>query len=129
MTCQPSLGTIRNSAASLATVLCDKPREGFFVKYALALSLVAISGIAFAGDCGDCASGRQGLFARRAERRAARSSCASSACESSTAKVMEEAPAVIRRESVYKTSKVGERTVIAPAGQFQTVNPAASKTK
>lgn len=76
-----------------------------------ALALVAVSGVVFAGDCGDCA-GRQGLLARRADRKASRSCCSAPA----TSSVVTEEPAVIRTEAIYQTRKVGEKVTIVPAG-------------
>jgi hypothetical protein len=41
--------------------------------------------------------------------------------------VCTEQPAVIRTESVYKTTKVGEKVTIVPAGAAQTVQPKSGK--
>ena len=85
----------------------------------LALAALVSSGIAFAGDCANCSSGG-GLFSRRAERREARATArASSSCSSAstaTASLYTEQPAVIRTESVYKTTKVGDKVTIVPSG-------------
>lgn len=91
------------------------------------LALLTSSTIAIAGDCGNCASGRQGLFARRAERKAARSSCASGSC--STAEVVEETvqPAEIRTTSKTAvktiTGPTQKSTVIVPTGAAKAVAP------
>jgi len=92
------------------------------------LALIASSTLAIAGDCGDCASGgRQGLFARRAERKAARSSCAS------TAEMVTETqqPAVIITRTVQPvktiTGPAKKTTTITPTGAAQAVPPKASK--
>ena len=67
----------------------------------LGLGLVA-AGAGFAGDCADCAP--KGLLARRAERRAARHAV--------PVTVVEEKPAIIKTESVYR--KVGEKVTVVP---------------
>lgn len=87
------------------------------MKSIVALGLLTVSGVAFAGDCGGLFSG---FGSRRANRREARAavagSCANGSCGSaSTAKTVEETPAVIRTESVYQTRKVAEKVTIAPA--------------
>jgi hypothetical protein len=88
------------------------------------LALLASSTLAIAGDCG---AGRQGLFARRAERRAARSSCAS--CES--AEVVSETvqPAEIRttKSTPVKTitGPTSTKTVIVPTGAAKSVAPSS----
>lgn len=96
-----------------------------------ALSLVAVlafAGVSLAGDCGSAVAsdgcGRQGLLARRAERRAARSSCG---CEPATATLETVQPAEIRTQTIYKTTKVGERVTIVPTGSTQTVQPSTTK--
>jgi|GEM_PF-4318439 len=90
-------------------------------------SLILATSLSLAGDCGDCAGGRQGLFARRAERKAARSSCAS------TAEMVTETqqPAVITTRTVQPvktiTGPAKKTTTITPTGAAQAVQPKASK--
>ena len=90
-------------------------------------SLLLATSLSLAGDCGDCASGRQGLLARRAERKAARSAC--STCES-TAEVVSE---TVQAAEIRTTSKqavktitgpVKKSTVIVPVGAAKSVAPA-----
>lgn len=71
---------------------------------ALFLGLVVVSA-SVAGDFGD-------RLGRRALRRCRGNDCAG--CVSNT-KVVEETPAVIRKESIYQTKKVGEKITIVPA--------------
>jgi len=71
---------------------------------ALFLGLVAVSG-SIAGEFGD-------RLGRRSLRRCRTADCA--ACVSD-AKVVEETPAVIRKESIYQTRKIGEKITIVPA--------------
>lgn len=117
------------------------------MKSLFALPLVAISGIAFAGEksapvvtqqavvvsSSDCASASRlggcggGLLSRRAERREARVASRSCGCSAATATVCTEQPAIIRTESIYRTTKVGEKTTIVPAGAAQTVQPKSGK--
>ena len=91
-------------------------------------ALLLSASLSLAGDCGDCASGgRQGLLARRAERKAARSSCAS------TAEMVTETqqPAVITTRTVQPVKTITgpkrSTTVITPAGAAQAVQPKGSK--
>ena len=91
-------------------------------------SLILATSLSLAGDCGDCASGgRQGLLARRAERKAARSSCAS------TAEMVTETqqPAVITTRTVQPVKTITgpkkSTTTITPTGAAQAVQPKASK--
>jgi hypothetical protein len=90
-------------------------------------ALLLSASLSLAGDCGDCAGGRQGLFARRAERKAARSSCAS------TAEMVTETqqPAVITTRTVQPvktiTGPAKKTTTITPTGAAQAVPPKASK--
>ena len=90
-------------------------------------SLILATSLSLAGDCGDCAGGRQGLFARRAERKAARSSCAS------TAEMVTETqqPAVITTRTVQPVKTITgpkkSTTTITPTGAAQAVPPKASK--
>ena len=86
------------------------------------LALLTSSTLAIAGDCG---AGRQGLFARRAERKAARSSCAS--CESATLTEETTQPAEIRtvKSTPVKTitGPTTSKTVIVPTGAAKSVAP------
>jgi len=86
------------------------------------LALLASSTLAIAGDCGNCASGRQGLFARRAERKAARSSCESATLTEETVQ-----PAEIRttKSTSVKTitGPTSSKTVIVPTGAAKAVAP------
>lgn len=90
-------------------------------------ALLLSASLSLAGDCGDCAGGRQGLFARRAERKAARSSCAS------TAEMVTETqqPAVITTRTVQPVKTITgpkkSTTTITPTGAAQAVPPKASK--
>lgn len=78
---------------------------GFELKSILSICSAALACAAsVAGDCPDCAP--KGFFARRAERKAAR--CA----PVETVKKVEEKPAVIKTETIYR--KVGEKVVIVP---------------
>jgi len=90
------------------------------------LALFASSTIAIAGDCG---AGRQGLFARRAERKASRSAQACSTCES--AEVVSE---TVQAAEIRTTSKQAVKTitgptkkstVIVPVGAAKSVAPAS----
>lgn len=62
----------------------------------------------YAGDCPDC-EGRQGILGRRAAARAARQTVPT------TTRVVTEAAATIKTESVYETRKIGEKITIIPA--------------
>ena len=91
-------------------------------------ALLLSASLSLAGDCGDCASGgRQGLLSRRAERKAARSSCAT------TAEMVTETqqPAVITTRTVQPVKTITgpkrSTTVITPAGAAQAVQPKGSK--
>ena len=90
-------------------------------------ALLLSASLSLAGDCGDCAGGRQGLLARRAERKAARSSCAS------TAEMVTETqqPAVITTRTVQPVKTITgpkkSTTVITPTGAAQAVQPKGSK--
>ena len=91
-------------------------------------ALLLSASLSLAGDCGDCASGgRQGLLARRAERKAARSSCAS------TAELVTETqqPAVITTRTTQAvktiTGPAKKTTTITPTGAAQAVQPKGSK--
>ena len=90
-------------------------------------SLILSASLSLAGDCGDCAGGRQGLLARRAERKAARSSCAT------TAEMVTETqqPAVITTRTVQPVKTITgpkkSTTTITPTGAAQTVQPKGSK--
>ena len=87
-----------------------------------------LSSVAFAGECADC-GGRQGLLSRRAERRAARSSC--NTCESAEVVTESVQPAEIRtttRQRVQTiTGPAKKSTVIVPTGSAQTVAPSKGK--
>ena len=61
----------------------------------------------YAGDCPDC-EGRQGILGRRAAARAARHA------KPATTTVVTEQAAVIKTESIYKTTKVGEKVTVTP---------------
>ena len=84
------------------------------------LALLASSTLAIAGDCG---AGRQGLFARRAERKAARSA----SCESATMTEETVQPAEIRttKSTPVKTitGPTSTKTVIVPTGAAKAVAP------
>ena len=88
------------------------------------LAIFASTTIAIAGDCG---AGRQGLFARRAERKAARSSCASGSCESATLTEETVQAAEIRttKSTPVKTitGPTKKSTVIVPVGAAKSVAP------
>ena len=90
-------------------------------------ALLLSASLSLAGDCGDCAGGRQGLLARRAERKAARSSCAT------TAELVTETqqPAVITTRTVQPVKTITgpkrSTTVITPTGAAQAVQPKGSK--
>ena len=90
-------------------------------------SLILATSLSLAGDCGDCAGGRQGLLSRRAERKAARSSCAT------TAEMVTETqqPAVITTRTVQPVKTITgpkkSTTTITPTGAAQAVPPKASK--
>ena len=92
-------------------------------------SLLLATSLSLAGDCGEGGLKRQGLFARRAERKAARSAC--STCES--AEVVSETvqAAEIRTTSKQNvktiTGPVKKSTVIVPVGAAKSVAPATSK--
>jgi hypothetical protein len=73
-----------------------------------ALLGLLLASISQAGDCPDCA-GREGFLARRAAIRAARQTVPT------TTKVVTEAAATIKTESVYETRKIGEKITIIPA--------------
>lgn len=81
---------------------------------ALGLSIL-FSVPVFAGDYGD--GSRVGFRSRRAEIRAVKRNLGASCgcCAASESKVVEEVPAVIRKESVYRTVKVGEKVTVVPA--------------
>jgi hypothetical protein len=83
------------------------------------LALLTSSTLAIAGDCG---AGRQGLFARRAERKAARSSCESATLTEETVQ-----PAEIRttKSTSVKTitGPTSSKTVIVPTGAAKAVAP------
>lgn len=68
--------------------------------------LLAVTSVQ-AGDCPEC-EGRQGFLARRAAARAARHA------QPATTKVVTEQPAVIKTETIYKTTKVGEKVTVVP---------------
>jgi hypothetical protein len=92
-------------------------------------ALLLSASLSLAGDCGDCAQGRQGLFARRAERKAARSA---QAC-ATTAEVVSE---TVQQAEIRTTSKQSLKTItgpvkksvtIVPVGSAKSVAPATSK--
>jgi hypothetical protein len=79
------------------------------------LAIFASTTIAIAGDCG---AGRQGLFARRAERKAARSSCASGSCESAT--LTEE---TVQAAEIRTTKSTPVKTITGPSATKITIVP------
>lgn len=89
------------------------------VSKCMAVAALVLASAVQAGDCGN-----GGLFARRAERRAAR--CSS--CQQSASATMESVqPAEIRTTNTYRTTKVAEKVVITPTGPSQAVAPKGGK--
>ena len=90
-------------------------------------SLLLVTSLSIAGDCGE-SSGRQGLFSRRAERKAARSASTCSTCESAEVVTETVQPAEIRTTSKQAvktiTGPARKSTVIVPVGAAKSVAPA-----
>ena len=93
-------------------------------------SLLLATSLSLAGDCGEGGLKRQGLFARRAERKAARSAQACSTCESAELLSETVQAAEIRTTSKQAvktiTGPVKKSTVIVPLGAAKSV-PASTK--
>lgn len=81
-------------------------------------------------DCA-CGSGRQGILARRAERRAERKASACGSCESAELVTETQQPAVITTRTVQPVKTITgpkrSTTTITPTGAAQTVQPKGSK--
>ena len=84
------------------------------------MAMTAIAALAGQSVAGDCFGG--GLFARRAERRVARSASCQS-CQSSESTFSEVQPAEIKTTSTYKTTKLAEKVTITPTGPKSAVQP------